>query len=56
MYEDASWKRENLGLVLQTAERGRENQSVIVALELCPVVMALGMTMLLSEALIRYKL
>jgi hypothetical protein len=52
VYEDASGQWENLSLVLKTSERSRENQSVIVALELCSVIVAFRVTMFLSEALI----
>ena len=48
--EYATWKRENLSLVLQTAERRGENQSVVVALELSPVVRKLVVEFFLSEA------
>ena len=43
-------------IVLQTTERSRENQTVIVAFKLRTVIMALRVTMLLSEALIGYQL
>jgi hypothetical protein len=52
MYKDTSWKRKYLSLVLQTAERGRENQTVIVAFELCSVVMTLGMSVFLPKAFV----
>jgi hypothetical protein len=52
VYEDASRQWENLRLVLKTTERSRENQSVIIALELSSVIVAFRVTMLLSEALI----
>ena len=54
--EDAAGQREHLSLVLQPAERSRENQSVVVALELRPVVVALGVAMFLSEPLVGNEL
>ena len=41
VYEDASRQGEHLGLVLQSAEGGRENESVEIALELRAVVFAM---------------
>ena len=52
MDKDASRKWKNLCFVLQTTERGGENQAVVVALELRPVIVTLGVPMLLSESLI----
>ena len=49
VYKHATGKREDLRLVLQSAERGREDEPVVVALELRPVVMPLGVAVLLSE-------
>ena len=54
--EDASWQRKLLCLVLQSAERGRENQSVVVAFKLRPFVFSVRMKILLSEPFVRYKL
>ena len=51
--EDASRQREHLSLVLHAAEGSRENQTVVVALELAAVVMALYVAVFLSEALVR---
>jgi hypothetical protein len=48
MYEDAARQGEDLHLVLQTTKRCRENQSVIVALELRAVVMPLRVAVFLS--------
>ena len=56
MYKDAPRQGEYLCLILQSAKWSRENQSVIVALKLCSVVVALRMTVLLSQSLIRYQL
>lgn len=50
--EDAARKRKHLGLVLHTAERGREYKPVVVALEFRAVVVADGVTVLLPEPLI----
>jgi hypothetical protein len=52
VYEDTAGKREYLGLVLKPTERRREDQSVVITLKLCPVVVALWMTMLLTKALV----
>ena len=54
--EDAARKREDLRLVLQPAESRREDQAVVIALELRAVVVAFGVLMLLSESLVRYEL
>jgi hypothetical protein len=54
VYKHASRQWKDLCFVLKTTERRRENQAVIVALELCPVIMALGVFMLLSETLVGY--
>ena len=56
VYEDAARQRENLRLVLQPAESRREDESVVIALEFRAIVVAFGMFMLLSEALVRYEL
>ena len=56
MYEDTTWQREYLRLVLQATERGGKDQPVVVAFELRTVIMTLGMTMLLSEAFVGNKL
>ena len=56
MYEDASRQREHLRLVLQSAERCRKDQSVVVALKLRTVVMAFTMTVLLSESFVTDEL
>ena len=52
VHEDAARQGEYLCLVLQSAERSRENQTVVVAFELRPVVMSLGMPILLPESLV----
>ena len=52
VYEDAAGQRKHLCLVLQSAEGSRENQAVVVAFELRPVVMSLGMPILLPEPLV----
>ena len=54
--EDASRKREDLSLVLQPAECRREDETVVIALEFRAIVVAFGVLMLLSEALVRYEL
>lgn len=48
MDEDGTRKRKHLGLVLKTAESGRVDKAVAVALELGTVVVALRMTVLLT--------
>lgn len=50
MYEDATRKREDLCLVLKTAEGRREYQTVIITLKLRAVILAL-MTRLKAETL-----
>jgi hypothetical protein len=45
-------QREYLCLVLQSAEGCRKYQTVVVAFELCTVVMTLGMAMFLPQALV----
>ena len=52
VYEDAARKRKHLRLVLQTTERGREDQPVIIAFELRAVIVALWMAVLLPQSLI----
>jgi hypothetical protein len=52
MHEHTARKREYLGLVLQTTERCREDESVVITLKLGPVVMSLSMLMLLSKTFI----
>ena len=47
MNENAARQRKHLSLVLQTAEWSRENQSVVIALKLRPVVITVGMSVLL---------
>ena len=54
--KDASRQGKHLCLVLQTTERSRENQAIVIALELCAIIVALRVAMLLSEALIGYQL
>lgn len=56
MYENAAWQRENLRLVLHTAERSREDETVVVALELRAVVVAVDVQVFLPESLVGYKL
>lgn len=56
MYEDASREREYLCFILKTAERGGEDQTVVIALELRTVVMAWAMTVLLSETFVADEL
>jgi hypothetical protein len=52
VYEDAARKRKHLCLVLKTTERGREDQTVIIAFELRAVIVALWMAVLLPQSLI----
>ena len=52
VYEDAARQGEDLRLVLQSAECRREDESVVIALEFRAIVVAFGMFMLLSEALV----
>ena len=54
--EDAAWEWKYLCLVLESAKGGREDESVVVALEFCAVVLSLEVEMLLSEAFIGYEL
>jgi hypothetical protein len=56
VYEDTTREWEDLGFVLQTTERGRKDQTVVIAFELCTIVMTLGVAMLLSETFIGNKL
>ena len=49
VYEDAARQGKHLCLVLQSAERCREDQPVVVAFELRPVVVPLRMALLLTE-------
>ena len=46
---------EYLCLILQTAKRGRKYQTIIIALELGTVIMALCMAQFLSESLAAYE-
>ena len=46
--EDAPWQREDLSLVLETTKWCGENQAVVVALKLRPVVHTMWLS-LLSE-------
>ena len=54
--KDAAGQWEYLGLVLQTTERGGEDQAIIVAFELRPVVVTLRMTVLLTKTFVGYQL
>ena len=56
MHENTARKGEHLGLVLQSPEGGRKDQSVIVTLELRPVIMTFWMTVFLTESLVGYQL
>jgi hypothetical protein len=49
MYEYASWQREHLCFVLQSAEWGREDEPVIVAFKLGAVVVTFRMAVLLPQ-------
>ena len=54
--EDAARQGEHLCLVLQPAEGSREDEAVVVALELRSVVVALGVAILLPESLVGNEL
>ena len=56
VYEDASREGEHLCLVLQPAEGGWEDETVVVALELRTIVVTFGMTVLLAESFVGYQL
>ena len=56
MNEDATREGEHLCLVLQATERGRENETIVVAFELRTVVVTLGVAILLPQSLIGYQL
>ena len=53
VHEDAPGKRKHLGLVLQAAERGREDQPVVVALEFGAVLFPFLVQVLKPEAFVR---
>jgi hypothetical protein len=46
MDKNAAGQRENLGLVLKTSERGRKDNTVIIALKFCTVILALWLVFL----------
>ena len=50
--EDAARQREDLRLVLQSAECRREDEAVVIALEFRAVIVALSMLVFLSETLV----
>ena len=52
MHKDAARQREHLRFVLQATEGGGKNQTVVVALELGPVVMALTVLRLLAQSFV----
>ena len=56
VHKDTARQGEHLCLVLQAAEGRRENQPVVVALELRAVVVPLQVPLLLSQPLVRYQL
>lgn len=56
MNEDATREGEHLCLVLQATERGRENETIVVAFELRTVIVTLGVAILLPQSLIGYQL
>ena len=56
MDEDAARKRKHLGLVLKPAERRREYESVVIALELGAVVVTYGVAVLLPQPLVGNEL
>jgi hypothetical protein len=41
-----------LGFVLETTEWSRENQTVVIALKLCSVIVSFRMTVLLTKTLV----
>ena len=53
--EYASRQRKHLCLVLQPAERSREYQAVVVALEFCAVIISGGMSLFLSQPFVGYQ-
>ncbi len=54
--ENAARKGEYLRLVLKSAERSREDKTVVVALELRTIVEAVSVSILLTETLVGYQL
>jgi hypothetical protein len=44
--KNAAGQGENLGLVLKTSERGRKDNTVIIALKFCTVILALWLVFL----------
>ncbi len=56
MHEDAARQGEHLGLVLHPAEGRREDEAVVVALELAAVVVPLYVAVFLSQPFVGYEL
>ena len=56
VHEDAARQGEYLCLVLQSAERSREDKPVVIALKLRAIVVAIGMPVLLTETFVGNKL
>ena len=56
MDEDTARQREDLSLVLQPTEWGRKDKTVVVAFELCTIIMTLWVTVLLPQSFIGYQL
>lgn len=56
VYEDGAREREHLGLVLESAERRGEDETVVVALEFRAVVVSQRVAVLLSETHVGYQL
>ena len=52
MDEDTARQREDLSLVLQPTEWGRKDKTVVVAFELCTIIMTLWVTVLLPQSFI----
>ena len=56
VHEDAAGEGKHLSLVLESAEGSREDETVVVALKFCAVVLALNVQMFLSEAFVGNEL
>jgi hypothetical protein len=56
VHEYASWQWKYLSLVLQSSERRREDETVVVALKFGTVVFVFCVNCLLSESFVGYEL
>ena len=56
VHEDAAGEGKHLSLVLESAEGSRKDETVVVALKFCTVVLALNVQMFLSEAFVGNEL